>query len=293
MFTPAHVSCPISQAQLKGPLLIPFLHGGHGKPPGFCPGHPPGSAPRREQGLWAGGRQRPDSPLPGDLHSPDAPSKGPARALPSDQPFQGSEELDQLPLGTLAKAGQPLPHPGPCLSASWGGVLLAPARRPSPVRRGQGMGARGVQRQGGGSLGCGRLVLAPVQHLAPFPLPSRGGLRSSVVTSWSCLEGRAAGSGAAGGSGVGWERGEACSERGGGGPCACVGPAHVYKHVAAREAQTRTWAHRLVRGPGVCCARQRPSAHLCVPLPAPPGAHVSDGDPRPAAQPPGCPRAQA
>lgn len=135
------------------------------------------------------------------------------------------------------------------------------------------MGARGVQLQSGGSLGRGRLVLAPVQHSAPLRLPSRGGLRSSVITSWSCLEGRAAGSGAAGGSGVGWERGEACSERGA--PSACVGPAHVSKHVAAPEAQTRTWAHRPVRGPGVCCARQRTSARLCVPLPAPPGTHTS------------------
>lgn len=35
------------------------------------------------------------------------------------------------------------------------------------------------------------------------------------------------------------------------------------------------WAHRLVRGPGVCCACQRTSARLCVPLPPPPGTHTS------------------
>lgn len=99
----------------QGASPIPVLHGGHGKCPGFCPGHPPGSAPRRELGLWAGGRQRPDSPLPGDLHSPDAPSPGPARPLPSDQPRPGLRGTRPTPSGRPGNGRTALPHPGPRL----------------------------------------------------------------------------------------------------------------------------------------------------------------------------------
>ncbi|XP_043733219.1 collagen alpha-1(I) chain-like [Cervus elaphus] len=77
----------------------------------------------------------------------------PAKALPDPSlqtsPVQGSEELDRLPLGALATAGQPCRTPAHALGR---------AREPA-----------GVQLQGWGSLGWGGPVLALVQRLSPPP----------------------------------------------------------------------------------------------------------------------------
>lgn len=194
---------------------------------------------------------------------------------PSDQPAQGSEEPARLPLGSLATAGQPLPHPGPCLECPLGRVLLALRAGPHLPAGARAWEPAGSSSRVGGSLGRGRLVLAPVQHSALPPSPLSGRFAIQCHNQLVLFGGKGRGSGQPGAQAlVGREAKRAASVA----PRVCAwGPAHVSKHVAAPEAQTRTWAHR----PAQVCAVMRVSGrvHACVCPSRHHRAHVPDGDP--------------
>lgn len=176
--TAACVSCSLSPGPLKGPSS-PHSSGGGVESPWAHLSLSPGSVPPEGSRIsgQVGGRGQTPHFLGTCIHLIPPAKTVPDPLLQTSRPgLRGRNS--HLPLGSLRQQQDgPLPHPGPCLECPLGRVLLAPARRPSPACRARAWEpARSTP--GGGSLGQGRLVLAPgpaFQHPSVSPL---GGLRS-------------------------------------------------------------------------------------------------------------------
>lgn len=228
--------------------------------------------PKLGWGLWAGGRLRPEFLPPLDLHPPDSTEQRPHQTPPSRPACSGlRERWRESPWAPRRWQGRA------CPTLAWACVCLrrmgpppGPLHAgPRPPHRGECTVGRaaGVQLPGCGGRQHGRIMDSlsplPAQRLAPLPIRPWGGLQSSVPTCPSCLEeSTAARFSGAGGSGVGWEGGEACRERQEAWQwwpvCVCAGT------------QARVQARGSTGGPGHKCACKGMSAAprcvLCVPV---------------------------